>query len=96
MITTEHDVVGIGNAIVDVITQTDDAFIREHALTKGTMAIIDAAAAEELYRKKGSSIEIPGGSAANTMAGIAGLGGRVAFVGKVGNCLLYTSDAADE
>ena len=52
MITTEHDVVGIGNAIVDVITQTDDAFIREHALTKGTMAIIDAAVAEELYRKK--------------------------------------------
>ena len=85
MITTEHDVVGIGNAIVDVITQTDDAFIREHALTKGTMAIIDAAVAEELYRKKGSSIEISGGSAANTMAGIAGLGGRVAFVGKVGN-----------
>ena len=75
MITTEHDVVGIGNAIVDVITQIDDAFIREHALTKGTMAIIDAAAAEELYRKTGSTIELSGGSAANTMAGIAGLGG---------------------
>ena len=85
MITTEHDVVGIGNAIVDVITQTDDAFIREHALTKGTMAIIDAAAAKVLYRKIGSTIEISGGSAANTMAGIAGLGGKVAFVGKVGN-----------
>lgn len=85
MIKTEYEVVGIGNAIVDIISQTNDAFLLKHALTKGTMAIIDAAVAENLYQNNRSDLEISGGSAANTMAGIATLGGRGAFVGKVGN-----------
>lgn len=80
---TELDVTGIGNAIVDVLTQADDAFISNEGLHKGGMALIDAARAEALYAKMGSGLEVSGGSAANTMAGIASLGGKGAFIGKV-------------
>ena len=72
----EFDVVGIGNAIVDVLARTEDAFLKENALSKGTMTIIDAGAAESLYAKIGSAIEVSGGSAANTIAGLSALGGN--------------------
>lgn len=77
------DVVAIGNAIVDVISQEDDAFIASHALTKGGMQLIDADQAELLYADMGTAREISGGSAANTLAGIAALGGQCGFIGQV-------------
>lgn len=77
------DVAGIGNAIVDIIAQSDDAFLASHAITKGGMTLIDAAAARHLYSAMGPGIETSGGSAANTIAGVAGLGGKAAFIGKV-------------
>jgi sugar/nucleoside kinase (ribokinase family) len=79
------DVVGIGNAIVDVFAHTDDGFLRTHGLAKGSMTLIDGARAESLYAAMGPGAEVSGGSAANTMAGIAALGGRGAFIGKVRN-----------
>ena len=77
------DVVGIGNAIVDVLVQADDAFLEAHGLTKGTMALVDEAQAERLYASVGAGLETSGGSAANTLAGIAQLGGRAGFIGRV-------------
>jgi sugar/nucleoside kinase (ribokinase family) len=77
------DVVGIGNAIVDVFAQADDAFIAANGLNKGSMTLIDARRAEELYARMGPAREISGGSCANTMAGIAALGGKAAYIGKV-------------
>jgi sugar/nucleoside kinase (ribokinase family) len=77
------DVLGIGNAIVDVLTNTDDAFLARHGLAKGAMTLVDAARGEELYRLMRPEHECSGGSAANTMVGIASLGGRSAYIGKV-------------
>ena len=77
------DVVGIGNAIVDVLVQTDDNFIAEHGLQKGGMALIDEQQAEALYKASGAGLETSGGSVANTMVGIAQLGGRAGFIGRV-------------
>jgi len=77
------DVTGIGNAIVDVLCQADDALLAENGLTKGTMALIDEARAKELYAAMGPAVEVSGGSAANTIAGVASLGGKAAYVGKV-------------
>ena len=77
------DVVGIGNAIVDVIAQADDAFLARQGLTKGAMQLIDAARAEALYAAMGPTLEMSGGSAGNTLAGIASLGGKGAYIGKV-------------
>ena len=77
------DVVGIGNAIVDVLSHEDDDFLIRHGMTKGTMALIDADAADRLYDDMGAGIECSGGSAANTIAGLASLGGKGAFIGKV-------------
>jgi fructokinase len=77
------DVVGIGNAIVDVLVQADDRFLDDHGLTKGTMALVDEAQAERLYAVSGPGLETSGGSAANTLAGIAQLGGRAGFIGRV-------------
>jgi sugar/nucleoside kinase (ribokinase family) len=77
------DVVGIGNAIVDILAQADDAFIQRQDLNKGSMALIDSRRAEELYGLIGPAVEASGGSAANTMAGLASLGGRGAYIGKV-------------
>ena len=79
------DVVGIGNAIVDVLSQADDAFLADQDLAKGAMTLIDGARAEALYAAMGPGVEVSGGSAANTMAGLASLGGQGAFVGKVRN-----------
>jgi fructokinase len=77
------DVVGIGNAIVDVLVQADESFLDDHGLTKGTMALIDESQAERLYASVGPGLETSGGSAANTLAGIAQLGGRAGFIGRV-------------
>lgn len=83
MAQTDFDVVGIGNAIVDVLAKADDAFLAGNRLTKGAMTLIDAARAELLYASMGPAIECSGGSAANTMVGIASLGGRAGYIGKV-------------
>ena len=77
------DVVGIGNALVDVLSHEGDTFLATHGLTKGSMQLIDAERAVALYDAMGPGTEISGGSTANTMVGIASLGGRAAFVGRV-------------
>jgi len=77
------DVVAIGNAIVDVIAQADDAFLAESALTKGSMQLIDAETADLLYSQMGAALEASGGSAANTLAGLAALGRKCGFIGQV-------------
>ena len=82
------DVVSIGNAIVDVIAHADERFLAEESLLKGAMTLIDAERAEALYRKMGPAIESSGGSAGNTMAGIASLGGKGGYIGKVRDDLL--------
>jgi sugar/nucleoside kinase (ribokinase family) len=79
------DVAGIGNAIVDVLAHTDDAQLEALGLTKGVMTLIDALEAERAYAKMGPGVECSGGSAANTIAGIAALGGKAAYIGKVKN-----------
>ena len=79
-----YDVVGIGSAIVDILSRTDENFLERHNMVKGTMALIDPDQAKELYRDMGRTMNISGGSAANSMAGIASLGGRPAFIGKIG------------
>jgi sugar/nucleoside kinase (ribokinase family) len=77
------DVVGVGNAIVDVLAETDDAFLIEEGIAKGGMTLIDTERAHALYDRMPAGIEMSGGSAANTMAGIASLGGACAYIGKV-------------
>ena len=79
------DVLGVGNAIVDVLAQSDDRFLAAHGLEKGMMTLIDAERAHELYDAMGPAVEMSGGSAANTLAGIASLGGAGAYIGKVRN-----------
>jgi sugar/nucleoside kinase (ribokinase family) len=76
-------VVGIGNALVDVIAHADDAFIERHDLVKGSMTLVDTERALHIYRALGGAVEMSGGSAANTMCGIASFGGRAAYIGKV-------------
>src|SRR5258708_25475551 len=85
MATATLDVVGIGNAIVDVLVQAEESFLVTHGLAKGTMTLIDAARADALYAVMGPGVEESGGSAGNTMAGIASLGGTGAYIGKVRN-----------
>ena len=81
--TPRYDVVAIGNAIVDVIARADDQFITDRALDKGSMRLIDTAEAENLYAAMGPGIERSGGSAANTLAGMAALGRKCSFIGMV-------------
>jgi sugar/nucleoside kinase (ribokinase family) len=83
MTETRYDVLAIGNAIVDVISDASDAFIEAQALTKGGMMLIDDDRARALYGDMGPGREISGGSAANTLAGLAGLGHKTAFIGQV-------------
>ncbi|SHI12306.1 adenosine kinase [Bradyrhizobium erythrophlei] len=83
MTTAKYDVLGIGNAIFDVLVQTDEQFLSLHGMTKGGMALIDEARAASIYRDMGPATEMSGGSAANTIVGIANLGARAAYVGKV-------------
>jgi sugar/nucleoside kinase (ribokinase family) len=79
----KFDVTAIGNAIVDVLAKADDALLVQHNLPKGGMSLIDAETAERLYAIMGPGVEKSGGSAGNTIAGIAALGGRTAYIGKV-------------
>ena len=83
MLDAQFDVVGVGNAIVDVIAQADNALIERLKLSKGAMTLIESNEADRLYSEMGSGIETSGGSAANTLAGIASLGGKAAYIGKV-------------
>ncbi len=78
-----YDVLGIGNAIVDVIAHADDDFLVKQGMQKGTMALIDEARAQAIYGAMGPAVESSGGSAANTIVGAASFGARAAFVGKV-------------
>ncbi len=73
----------MGNALVDVIAHAPDSFLDEHQLTKGWMDLIDTERAVQLYRALGSAVEMSGGSAANTVCGVASFGGRAAYIGKV-------------
>jgi sugar/nucleoside kinase (ribokinase family) len=77
------DIVAIGDAIVDVIATCDEEFLRRHNLPKGSMQLLEPSAADALYSAMGSARETSGGSAANSMAGIAAMGGRAAFIGQV-------------
>lgn len=83
MANTRFDVIGIGNAIVDVIARTDDDFLLKQKMSKGSMSLIDEDRASQIYKAMGSAIESSGGSAANTIVGVASLGAKAAFVGKV-------------
>ena len=78
-----YDVVGIGNAIVDIIARCDDAFLSRHDLAKGFMRLIPAGEAGRLYDAMGPAVERSGGSAANTIAGLASFGARCGFIGRV-------------
>jgi sugar/nucleoside kinase (ribokinase family) len=77
------DVVAVGNALVDVLSLEDDEFVERFGLHRGSMQLIDAARGEELYAAMGPAVEVSGGSAANTMAGLASLGARSGFLGRV-------------
>src|ERR1700750_1796467 len=79
----KYDVLGIGNAIFDVLVKTDEKFLADHGMTKGGMALIDEARAGAIYRDMGPATTMSGGSAANTIVGIASFGARAAYVGKV-------------
>ncbi len=87
MAETKYDVLGIGNAIFDVLVQTDEGFLARHGMTKGGMSLIDEARAASIYgdmgKDAGGTVQMSGGSAANTIVGVASLGGRAAYVGKV-------------
>ena len=77
------DVLGVGNAIVDVLAQAEDATLAELGLEKGAMTLIDGDRVHDLYGRMGAGVEVSGGSAANTLAGVASLGGAGAYIGKV-------------
>src|SRR5205814_8809124 len=81
---TRLDVLCIGNAIVDVIANATDDFLSDEGLVKGSMRLIDADEAERLYAAMGPAHQVSGGSAGNTAAGVAALGGRAGFIGQVG------------
>ena len=91
----KYDVLGIGNAIVDVIARAEDDFLSAHGMTKGGMTLIDEPRAEAIYAAMGPGLEISGGSAANTIAGVASFGGTAAFIGKVRNDTLGNSFSHD-
>src|ERR1700756_5200174 len=95
MADAKYDVLGVGNAIFDVLVKTDEAFLASHGMTKGSMALINEDRAAAIYRDMGPATEMSGGSAANTIVGIASLGARAAYVGKVKDDQigrLYTHD----
>ena len=82
---TTHDVVAVGNALVDILAQVPDSFLEAHGMEKGTMSLIDAERALQIQESLGETVQTSGGSAANTMSGIASLGGSALFIGKVSN-----------
>lgn len=79
----ELDVIGIGNALVDILSHADDALLARQGLVKGTMHLVDEARAHDLYAAMGPGVEMSGGAAANTVVGVASFGGRAHYVGKV-------------
>ena len=83
MTSARYDVLGIGNAIVDVIARAEEDFLLAQGMRKGAMALIDEARAQAIYDAMGPAVEMSGGSAANTIVGLASLGARAAFIGKV-------------
>jgi sugar/nucleoside kinase (ribokinase family) len=95
MSSPKYDVLGIGNAIVDIIARAEDDFLVAHGMHKGAMALIDAVRATSIYEAMGPVVESSGGSAANTIVGVASFGGRAAFVGKVRNDKLGRTFAHD-
>jgi sugar/nucleoside kinase (ribokinase family) len=95
MASSRFDILGIGNAIVDVVARADESFLSRHAMHKGTMALVDAAAAEHIYAAMPAGQESSGGSAANTCAVAASLGARVAYLGKVADDQLGSVFAHD-
>src|SRR5579862_7221606 len=95
MPSARYDVLGIGNAIVDVIARSEEDFLLKQGMRKGTMALIDEARAEAIYEAMGPAVEVSGGSAANTIAGLSSLGGRGVFVGKVKDDVLGRAFAHD-
>ena len=80
---TKHDVVAVGNALVDILAQVPDAFLAEHGMEKGSMSLIDTDRALKLQEALRGTVQTSGGSAANTMSGLASLGGSALFIGKV-------------
>ena len=92
---SKYDVLGIGHAIVDILANTDDAFLNEHGIAKGAMTLVDGYRADILGRSMKHPVEASGGSAANTMVGIASLGGSAAFIGKVNDDRLGQVFASD-
>jgi sugar/nucleoside kinase (ribokinase family) len=95
MTAAKYDVLGIGNAIFDILVQTDEGFLSRHGMTKGGMSLIDEDRATAIYGDMGPATKMSGGSAANTIVGIASLGARAAYVGKVRDDeigRLYTHD----
>src|SRR5437588_7973112 len=95
MTSAKYDVLGIGNAIFDVLVQADERFLRDHGMTKGGMALIDEARATAIYRDMGPATEMSGGSAANTIVGLASVGARGAYVGKIKDDQIRRLDAHD-
>ena len=95
MTVTRYDVLGIGNAIVDVLARAEEDFLLRQGMRKGGMALIDANRAEAIYAAMGPAVEVSGGSAANTIVGVASLGARSAFIGKVKDDLLGRAFAHD-
>ena len=91
----KFDVLGIGNAIVDVIAQADEAFLVAQKLVKGSMRLVETDESERLYGLMGTSVQTSGGSAGNTTAGVASFGGRAAFIGKVADDALGEVYRAD-
>src|ERR1700710_3069790 len=95
MTSAKYDVLGIGNAIFDLLVQAEEDFLSSHGMTKGGMALIDEARAAAIYGDMGPATEMSGGSAANTIVGVANLGARAAYIGKVRDDQigrLYTHD----
>ena len=90
-----YDIVGIGNAIVDIIAVADDAFLAKQSMAKGTMTLVDERRADAIYADMPRSLVRSGGSAANTAAGVGFLGGRPAFIGKVRNDRFGTAFRSD-
>ncbi len=95
MTVTRYDVLGIGNAIVDVLARAEEDFLLRQGMRKGGLALIDANRAEAIYAAMGPAVEVSGGSAANTIVGVASLGARSAFIGKVKDDLLGRAFAHD-
>src|ERR1700753_3072625 len=83
MTAAKYDVLGIGNALFDVLVQTDEGFLAAHGMTKGGMALIDEARAASIYRDMGPATQMSARSATNTTVSLANLGARTAYVGKV-------------